>query len=139
MQQTAWGCNNAFHCFDFIGMGRTSSDLAKLSGSLVYNQLERTKTKAAGEHTRILHKGVLGHRLHADATNSKHFRHVLAENDLVCVTSPELVLSVPETALTALKKYGPIMIGGQFYRVAQFYSDCKCWKLTQRDFKPILR
>jgi hypothetical protein len=29
--------------------------------------------------------------------------------------------------------------GGQFYRVAQFYSDCKCWKLTQRDFKPILR
>jgi hypothetical protein len=29
--------------------------------------------------------------------------------------------------------------GGQFYRIAQFYADCKCWKLTQRDFKGIRR
>ena len=29
--------------------------------------------------------------------------------------------------------------GGQFYRIAQFYADCKCWKLTQRDFQPIKR
>lgn len=29
--------------------------------------------------------------------------------------------------------------GGQFYRIVQFYKDCKCWKLTQRDFQPIKR
>jgi hypothetical protein len=29
--------------------------------------------------------------------------------------------------------------GGQFYRIAQFFPDCKCWKLTQRDFRPIKR
>jgi hypothetical protein len=29
--------------------------------------------------------------------------------------------------------------GGQFYRTAQFYEDCACWKLIDRDFKPILR
>jgi hypothetical protein len=29
--------------------------------------------------------------------------------------------------------------GGQFYRVTQFFSDCKCWRLTDRDFKGIKR
>ena len=29
--------------------------------------------------------------------------------------------------------------GGQFWRVAQFFRDCSCWRLTDRDFKPILR
>ena len=65
----------------------------------------------------LTHHRLFGHKLNADSKESKHFLHVLAENDLVIVPSNELYLSMPETALTALKKYGPIMIGGLFYKV----------------------
>jgi hypothetical protein len=29
--------------------------------------------------------------------------------------------------------------GGQFQRPIQFFPDCKCWRLLERDFKPIVR
>jgi hypothetical protein len=29
--------------------------------------------------------------------------------------------------------------GGQFYRTVQFFPDCRCWRLVERDFKPIMR
>lgn len=80
------------------------------------------KTKAAGQATAYLHRGILGHRLLADSARSKRFVHVLAENDLMTIPRTEISLTTMElptgfrgaSALTALQKYGPIIIGGGY-------------------------
>jgi hypothetical protein len=76
-----------------------------------------TKTKAAGDHTRRLHSGLFGHTLNSDMKKSKHFEYVLAENDLVPVPRSEMRLYNLASVRTALEKYGPIIIGGEFYKV----------------------
>jgi hypothetical protein len=80
-----------------------------------------TKTKTIGEAALHLHGGILGHTLLADSTRSKSFTKVLDQNNLVCVCK-EMYFNIiyPDTVEDALRKYGPIMIGGMYGRLFGF-------------------
>lgn len=84
------------------------------------------KTKAVGTHTSYLHGGVLGHKLRPDALGSKHFKHVLAENDMITIDNVFGIslktMELPQgytgaSALGALMKHGPIIIGGEYGQI----------------------
>jgi hypothetical protein len=74
----------------------------------------KTKTKPTGDHTTYLHSGLLGHRLHADKVDSKHFTHVLTENKIRCIKARELRISMPSEVTKALQTFGPVMLGGSY-------------------------
>jgi Papain-like cysteine protease AvrRpt2 len=75
------------------------------------------KTKPVGTHTMHLHKGLLGHRLHADSKVSKHFAGVLQENNLRCLDTNRFLLSSPGMVEECLREFGPIAILGNFGQV----------------------
>jgi hypothetical protein len=81
------------------------------------HQAKGKRTEPTGKHTQHLHSGMFGHKLNSDLEKSKHAKYVLEENGLIVVPLLELHLYDLGTVLTALQKYGPIMILGDFYKV----------------------
>jgi len=73
-----------------------------------------SKTKADGKHTQHLHSGILGHRLRAVSAESKHFTYVLTENNLMCLSKLEFSPWNADNVIECLKRYGPIIIGGDY-------------------------
>lgn len=85
---------------------------------MLKTQKAGTKTKTIGEAALHLHKGILGHRLLADMQESKSFANVLKQNNLILVCQlMGFTFNEPETVHEALKRFGPIMVGGMYGRL----------------------
>lgn len=93
---------------------RKANDCWYASIQMLRTWKENQTTKPKGDHTKHLHKGILGHTLRASAVESKHFTHVLTENNLKCIDNTEFDPGNSAKVDSCLRKYGPIIIGGRF-------------------------